>query len=79
MLATGIYVPDIVVYAQLALQSPEPALRELAVQQFGKAMQVNDASAYFSSWKHAVLTNRSHCCVNVYAAMKTILCTGLCS
>ena len=41
VLSTGINVPGLQQYAQMAFHSPEPSIRELAVQQIGKSMQVN--------------------------------------
>lgn len=40
ILASGIQVPELQQYAQLALDSHEPALRELAVEQIGRTIQV---------------------------------------
>lgn len=40
ILSSGFQPSDLQEYAQLALHSPEPALRELALQQIGRFLQV---------------------------------------
>ena len=39
--SSGVHVPDVGQYAQLALHSHDPSLRELAAWQIGRTLQVS--------------------------------------
>ena len=66
VLASGLHAPELQQYAQLALHSPEPSLRELAVQQTGRAIQVllhvgdhDDGDATFGTMSGSVSQSQS--------------------